>query len=247
MIHANDVPTSEPIRREPSRDGDFSLNVLDATARELLAPVWALGVKSSELRRPADLSPRERELLDFVGVHVHRIARVLTGALDFVQAESQGQLVIDRRPSDMEAICDAAVEELREAGFTGRISYEGVGDGDGEWDPGRLAQAISYLVELAATTVSPGEPIALRWRGDADEVVLRVEVGLGRLPSRVEPEWGDALALEREGALKAFLARRIALGHGGMLARFTANEATSFVMVLPRRTAEGPDHRRPAH
>ena len=239
MIHPHDLrtPEWEPSRREPV-ERDLSLRVLDTAARELIVPAWALGVRASALRRPAKLGRRERELLEFVDIHAQRIARVLAGVFDFLYLERQGELPVDARPCAMADVCEAAIEELREIGLDRRISYEAEGDGQGEWDPGRLAQAISYLLELAATYVSSADPIALRWRGDDDEVVLRVEAGRRGIPSGIEPEWGEVLEDHPEGGLKAFLARRIALAHGGVLARFTADEATSFVMVLPRHAPE---------
>jgi signal transduction histidine kinase len=237
MLHPHSLRTPEPSRREPG-GRDLSMRVLDAATRALIAPTWALGVRASALRRPAKLSARERDLLEFVGVHAQRIARVLTGVFDFLYLERQGELPVDARPCAMEDVCEAAIEELREIGFEGRIAYEAEGDGEGEWDPGRLAQAISYLLELAAAYVSTADPIALRWRGDDEEIVLRVEAGRRGVPSGIEPEWGDDLDDHRQGGLKAFLARRIALAHGGVLARFTGDDATSFVMVLPRHAPE---------
>lgn len=232
--HESSHPT--PSRREPTPGADLSSRILHGVAQELAAPVWALGARASALRRPAKLSARERDLLDFMGVQAQRIARVLAGAFDYLYLEGQGELPIDARPCTMEDVCEAAIEELREAGFSGRISYEAEGEGAGEWDPGRLAQAISYLVELAGEVGARGDPVVLRWRGDDDAVVLRVEAGPGGVPSGIDPEWGDDV----EGGLKAFLARRIVLGHGGVLARFTASGSLTFAMVLPRFAPEDP-------
>jgi signal transduction histidine kinase len=217
------------------------IDVLDFASRELIAPVWSLGMRTSALRVPAHLSVRERELLEFVDVHVQRIARVLTGVLDFVHAEKEGTLPIDALPCDLGLVCEAAIDSLREAGFTSVVDYERDGESFGEWDPERLAQAISYLVEVAAESAPPSAPVRLRWRSDADEVTIRVEAGHGRIPSRIDAEWGEVLE-EREGGLKAFLARRIALGHGGTLARFATGGATTYIMVLPRNAPEDLDH-----
>jgi signal transduction histidine kinase len=237
MLHHHESSNPTPSRREPVFGGDLPTRVLHGLARDLAAPVWALGVRSSALRRPAKLSAREKELLDFMGVQAQRIARVLAGAFDFLYVDGQGELPIDPRPCTMEDVCEAAIEELRETGFSGTISYEAEGDGAGEWDPGRLAQAISYLVELAGEIGSTPDPIVLRWRGDDDEVVVRVEAGRGGIPSGIDPEWGDEYEGDG-GGLKAFLAHRIAVAHGGVLARFSANGSASFAMILPRMTPE---------
>jgi hypothetical protein len=238
--HGNDLPIDRRAPAAAAPRGDAASRVLEAAARELVAPTWALGVRSSPLRRGARISRRERELLDFVAAHAGRIGRVLAGVFDFLYLEERGELPVDPRPCTMDDVCAAAVEELRDAGFSTPISYEAEGDGEGDWDPGRLAQAISYLVELAADA-APGAPVALRWRGDDDEVVVRVEVGRGEVPARIDPLWGSSLDGGR-GGLKALLSRSVVTGHGGVLARFASDDASAFVMALPRRAPEEPEH-----
>jgi signal transduction histidine kinase len=243
MFHADghDLPIEKRDHAGPAPRTDAAARVLAATARELAAPTWALGVRSSPLRRGARVSRRERELLDFVAEHAGRIARVLAGVFDFLYLEERGELPVDPRPCAMEDVCAAAVEELREAGFRAPVSYEAEGDGEGDWDPGRLAQAISYLLELASAEAASDAPIALRWRGDDEEVVVRVEVGRGQIPARIDALWGSSLD-EGQGGLRAVLARSVATAHGGVLARFASDGASAFVMALPRRAPEDPQH-----
>jgi signal transduction histidine kinase len=243
MLHDRDFPTPDPSRRDPARVGDVSRRILEETARELIAPAWALGVRASALRRPRRMSARERELLDFMAVHAQRIARVLSGAFDYLYLDGddgQEEIPVDPRPCSMEDVCEAAHEELREAGVPVEVSYEADGDGDGDWDPGRLSQAISYLIELAGTYGASSEPITVRWRGDADEVVIRVHVGGAGIPALIEPDWGEQVEDRLEGGVRAFLARRIVLAHGGALARLISKDAVSFIVFLPRRTPEDP-------
>ncbi|BDG04798.1 sensor histidine kinase [Anaeromyxobacter oryzae] len=241
MLHRHELPIAAPVGSDTG-SRDLAPRILDATARELVVSAWALGVRASELRRPPTLSARELELLDFTGMHAQRIARVLSGVFDFLYLDGGRELPVDPRPCELGAVCESAIEELREIGFRGRITYESDGDGHGEWDPGRLSQAISYLVELAARHASPADSVSLRWRGDAESVVLRVEAGRRGVPAEIAPDFGDAIADVDESGLEALLARRIALAHGGALARFTGGGGISFVLELPRCAPEHPEH-----
>ena len=241
MLHDRDLPTPRPSLGDAARGVDVSRRVLEETARELIAPAWALGVRASALRRPRRTSARERELLDFMAVHAQRIARVLSGAFDYLYLDGERGIPVDPRPCSLEDVCEAALDELREAGVPVEVSYEADGDGEGEWDPGRLSQAISYLIEVAATYAASSEPITVRWRGDAEEVFIRVQAGRGGIPALIEPDWGEHVDDRLEGGVRAFLARRIVLAHGGVLARLVAQDAVSFIVVLPRRAPEDPE------
>jgi hypothetical protein len=138
-------------------------------------------------------------------------------------------------PCDLDVVCRTAIGSLRAAGLPLVVEHERAGEPAGEWDPVRLAEAVSCLLEVAAARSTGGAPLRLRWRGDGDEVAIRVEAPGGRGPLRMDFDWGEA----REDGPKAALARRIALAHGGMLARFRTSRATTYVMVLPRLPGAG--------
>ena len=213
------------------------VEVLDGVARELMPAVWALGLQCGLLRLPADLTPRERRFMEAVDRSAQRIARVLAGVHSLVLAEAEGGLPLAPLPSEMEAICEDAVEELREAGVHGEITYEGDGDGGGVWDAGRLSQAISYLVECAFDA-GPEEPgVRLHWSGGPRDIVLVVERSAAADDTErgMDLEWGAAVGAGPEEGVKASVARKIVLAHGGTLARFAASRTVAYVAVLPRR------------
>jgi hypothetical protein len=141
-------------------------------------------------------------------------------------------------PCDLDVVCEAAVAALRARGLALAVQYEGHGEPRGEWDPERLAAAIVCLLSLAAAGAPRGARLRLRWRGDADEVAIRVEAPHRRGPLRMEFDWGGA----PEDGPDARVAHRVALAHGGMLARFTTSRATTWVLVLPRRAPGSPHH-----
>lgn len=139
-------------------------------------------------------------------------------------------------PCDLHVLCEAAVASLRARRLAIAVEQEGHGEPRGEWDPERLAAAILCLLSLAATGAPRGARLRLRWRGDADEVAIRVEAPHRRGPLQMEFDWGGA----PEDGPDARVAHRIALAHGGMLARFTTSRATTWVLVLPRRAPGSP-------
>jgi len=148
-LHHGARPSAPPQVRAPE-----PLHVIDGVARELMPAVWAMGVTCSALRLPADLTRRERELLDAVDRGLARIVRVLSGVHDLVRLKREGELPLDPGPSHMASICRDAVAQVREAGVAAEVRCTHEGEGGGVWDPERLSQAVSYLIECAAGNVS---------------------------------------------------------------------------------------------
>ena len=231
----------DPIRQDPTSQLETRtprhVEVLDGVANELMPPVWALGMQLSALRLPADLTPRERRFVEDVERHLGRIVRVLAGAHDFVLAETDGELPLVTRRCEMGAICEEAVEQLRELGVDDPIAVDGYGSGAGVWDPHRLAQAISYLVEAALAAAPADTVIRVRWRGTEGEVLLvvdrdaRPEDAAG---ARIDPDFGAAAGTGPEDGVRTFVARKILDQHGATLARFATDETVTLVAVIPR-------------
>jgi hypothetical protein len=224
-----DATAPRPARRQ-------HLEILDGVARELMPAVWGLGVQCSVLRLPKDLTARERRFVDGVEQNVGRIARVLAAVHDLLLAETDGELPLDPRPTDMAAICDDAVEQLREAGIEDEIGRENEGSGEGVWDAERLSEAISYLLECALHARPEDSGIQLHWRGGPREVVLTIErsARTGEAKSGVDLEFGAAIGAGPEESVKAAVARRVILQHGGTLARFGTSRSVAYVAVVPR-------------
>jgi hypothetical protein len=219
------------------------LEILDGVARELMPAVWGLGVQCSVLRLPPDLTARERRFIDGVEQNVGRIARVLAAVHDLLQAETDGELPLDPRRSEISAICDDAIEQLREAGIDDEIHREGDGNGEGVWDAERLSEAVSYLVECALHANPEGSGIEVRWRGAPREIVLTIERAArsGEAQTGIDLEFGAEVGAEPEESVKAAVARRVILQHGGTLARFGTSQTVAYVALLPRRPPEEVD------
>jgi hypothetical protein len=231
-----DTTAPRPARRQ-------HLEILDGVARELMPAVWGLGVQCSVLRLPADLTAREHRFIDGVEQNVGRMARVLAAVHDLPLAETDGELPLDPRPSNIAAICDDAIEQLREAGIEDEIGRENEGSGEGVWDAERLSEAISYLLECGLHAGPEDTGVQLHWRGGPREIVLTIErsARTSEAQSGIDLEFGAEIGAGPEESVKAAVARRVILQHGGTLARFGTARSVAYVVLLPRRAPEDLD------
>jgi hypothetical protein len=234
----HDIVTQDVVTPSPARPRH--LEILDGIARELMPAVWGLGLQCSVLRLPADLTARERRFIDGVEQNVGRIARVLAAVHDLLLAETDGELPLDPRASDIAILCDDAVEQLREAGIEDEIGREGEGNGEGVWDAERLSEAISYLLECALHAGPDDAGVQLRWTGGPREIVLTIERSArsGEAQRGIDLEFGAEIGAGPEESVKAAVARRVIDQHGGTLARFGTSERVAYVALLPRRPPE---------
>ena len=118
--------------------------------------------------------------------------------------------------------------------------WTATGDLNGEWDPNRLAQAISNLVRNAITHGEGGVRVRLQGAGEASRCTSTTggePIPADRLPFIFQPfERGSN---EGRGlGLGLYIVRAIASAHGGTVeATSSQAEGTTFRLCLPRRLA----------
>jgi signal transduction histidine kinase len=110
----------------------------------------------------------------------------------------------------------------------------------GEWDADRLAQLVSNLVANAIQH-GDGSPVTLTLTGDAGETVrLSVHNAGDPIPSDAQQAIFEPLVRRASGGtdrigLGLFIARAIAVAHGGEIGVVSTDAGTTFQVVLPRR------------
>ena len=124
-----------------------------------------------------------------------------------------------------------------------------VGSGDlrGDWDADRLAQVLSNLVRNAIEHGPTDAPIDVVATGRDDQVSLTVHNGGVPIPPEVIESIFEPMVRHTHGAharhglgLGLYIARQIALAHGGSLeVTSTATAGTTFELRLPRRKQPG--------
>jgi signal transduction histidine kinase len=173
-----------------------------------------------------------------------RQATGLPGASPVPEVEHEQEFGLDLRPTSLTTLCKAALDDVAPRHPGRRIEYEPDPErrGRGLWDPTRIAYGIAILLEDAILRTGPEEPVQLRFREHDTDLVVRVQfprpLAAGdRIVSFFEDGIRPDGVTDTTGTLRLIVARKIALQHGGHLARVRTRAGTTYILTLPRVTA----------
>jgi PAS domain S-box-containing protein len=224
---------SDRVRMEEARDQFIA--ILGHDLRNPLAAIVA-GIDAL-----GDLSEPYTRTLVRLARSAHRIEVIIRDLLDFARGRLGGGIPVTPRACDMHRICTEVLEEIKQAHPSRSISFEGIGDLRGEWDPDRIEQVVSNLVGNAI--VHGADPIVVTSRAREDAVVTTVHnqgppIPEGVIPTLFEPftRAGHEVQHSDEGlGLGLYIANEIVHAHGGTLTvSSVAGKGTTFTFALPR-------------
>jgi PAS domain S-box-containing protein len=210
-------------------------------SHDLSTPILAIGLGAQLLLSDKELSARQRQTLERIQGSSERARRMTRDLLDFTQARLGGRLQVHARPLNLHELARGAVEELATAAPHRKLEHRHTGDGAGEWDPDRLTQLLTNLVNNALTYSPPDTPVQVETRGEGDSVWVRVKGGRP-IPAQMIPrlfrplERGEQREGGRSIGLGLFIVDHIVRAHGGTVTvHSTEEEGTTFSVRLPRR------------
>lgn len=248
---------TERLRLERERERD--IDALEETARvrerflgivshDLRNPLTAISMAAQLLLRRATLDEGALRMVQRIVTSSDAMERMIHDLLDFMRARSDAEFPIARVPGDIIEICRNVAEEITVGQPEGRITFDAKGSGHGAWDPDRITQLMSNLVGNALRHGSQEAPVTLAVdASDAGLVEIRVHNQGEPISEALLPEIFSPFrqAIEGEGSqnkdrgaglgLGLFIARQVALAHGGDLSvTSTRAEGTTFRARLPR-------------
>ncbi|QSQ11430.1 PAS domain-containing protein [Myxococcus landrumensis] len=255
----HDVTERRAAEEEARRRAEFEQLLIGIVGHDLRNPLSAITMASTTLLRREYLDERQRKVIDRILSSAERATRMLRDVLDFTQARLGGGIPMQPQPLDLHELTRQVLDEVRLAHPERSLEFEFSGDGAGLWDPDRLAQVLTNLVNNALS-YSPNEcPVLVRTHGTHDAVTLSVHnmgvpIPAELLPRLFEPMKRAERRDPKDGrglGLGLFIVKHIVDAHGGRLrVRSDEQEGTLFVVRLPRRLkvqalgipgARGPD------
>ncbi|QRN99621.1 PAS domain S-box protein [Archangium violaceum] len=216
-------------------------DVVAIVSHDLRNPLNAITLSAATLLKREDVDERTAKAIRRIYAAADRASGMIRDLLDFTQARVGG-IPIHRRPLDFHEHVHRVVDEVQGAHPERHIDFHARGDGQGEWDEGRLAQVVTNLVGNALQHSPASTPVRVSTWSEGPGVCLEVHnegapIPAELLPTLFEPYRQGPEAGTGRGSLGLglFITRQIVLGHGGTLdVRSTGDDGTTFTVRLPR-------------
>lgn len=221
---------------------EFEQQLLGIVSHDLRNPIAAMVMGGTLLAQLLPGDTKAGAIAARLARSGDRASRLVDDLLDFTQVRLAGGLPVHASENDLHAVCRQAVEELAIAHPDRTLEHVAEGDGQGTWDPDRLAQVISNLA-LNAVTYSPEDtPVTVRTVGHPSSVRLEVHnhgdpIAPEVLSTLFQPfQRGERKhGAERRIGLGLFIVHHIVVAHGGTVeVRSSKAEGTTFLVELPR-------------
>ncbi|WP_223639374.1 ATP-binding protein [Corallococcus sp. EGB] len=240
---SRDITQRKWAEEEVRRHAEFQEHLMGIISHDIRSPLGAIMNWSRVLAAggPAEETARTSRRIATAAVRIERLTRLL---LDFTRARLVGGVVIEPRGTDTKELLTKVAHEFRVAFPQRDIVVEHKGNTQGHWDPDRLAQVVSNLVENALKYSPADAPVRLSTHGLRNKVMMTVhnqgrpipEATLPHLfePFRQGPQ--QTRTLKMSYGLGLYIVREIVHAHGGTIdVTSTEDAGTTFTVTLPRR------------
>jgi signal transduction histidine kinase len=163
--------------------------------------------------------------------------------LDFAGSRLGRRMPLRPEPASLEQTCSAVLVELRAAHPRRTFEYEQSGDLKGHYDPERIAQVLSNLLNNAVNHGDASRSVRMSARGDGEELIVDVlnsgkTLSPAALQAMLDPVTRSMQVSASEGSsglgLGLYIAREIADAHGGVVTAASRDGETTFSLRLPR-------------
>jgi signal transduction histidine kinase len=205
---------------QTAQDALFRERFIGILGHDLRSPLTAILASAGLLARQLLPTPARGAAARILS-SADRMKRMTSDLLDFTQARLGGGLPVTRRPCDVRALAETVIDEVRAAhpGYTMTVTSEG--DTAGSFDPDRVSQLLSNLLENALRFSPAEEPVRVSIQGDAAAVEIAVHNVGPAIPADERRAIFDPFRRGRQAGevrglgLGLYIVERIAAAHGG--------------------------------
>jgi signal transduction histidine kinase len=179
-------------------------------------------------------------LTDLMGSTTRRMKGIIDQLLDVTRARLGGGIPVTPAETDLEGVVSSVLEELSLAYPSAQIEPK-LTHVRGTWDPDRLAQVVSNLVNNAIQHGPPASPVWVETEQQGDNALLRVrnknESGIALTEEQMAKFFSPFRTSRRtQGAglgLGLYITSEILRAHHGALSIESDPNMTTFVVRLP--------------
>lgn len=218
---------------------------LGVLGHDLRNPLSAASMGARWMERSKGADPvKHATVVSHLIKSTDRATRILDDLLDLARSSFGTEIPVSKAPTDLAVLTEAIADELRSAHPRRTLNVISEGDTNGEWDAGRLGQALSNLMGNAIQYGSDCTAITTTIAGkDRGFVEVSVHNSGSVIPPEVQKTIFQSWTRGRvEGpgrhphlGLGLYIARLIAEAHGGEIAVASTEEVgTTFTFRLPR-------------
>jgi sigma-B regulation protein RsbU (phosphoserine phosphatase) len=239
-----DVTREMQLLEESRRAVDFQEQLVGIVSHDIRSPLGAI-ISWARIMAVGGPPPEEQQRtfkrITSAALRIERLTRLL---LDFSRARLGGGITLEPRRCDMRDMLQKVTHEFRVAYPDRTMAFEVEGEEPhGSWDPDRLGQVLSNLLENALKYSPPDTPVRLSARGDKEQVVLEVHNQGKPIPSELMPQLFEPFRRGPQASRTAktsyglglYIVQEIVHAHGGTIdVRSNIEEGTTFTVSLPR-------------
>ncbi|HXP87368.1 MAG TPA: ATP-binding protein [Bryobacteraceae bacterium] len=216
--------------------------ILDALAHEFKTPLSTILTAAGALREAGTLGPHHREMAETVESEAARLSRLTMRLIRTARLEQE-----EVRPwmelMDLASVIEETVEPYARMSAERSICVvKECNSSDVQADPELIRLLVGQLLDNACKYSTPGSPVTLRVSRQGDQLALRVFSSGNPIDASEKPKIFDRFYRGAGGQRRApgsglglFVARKIALAHGGRLELEDDDPAdgTVFCLSLP--------------
>ena len=227
---------------EQKQQTEFEQQLIGIVSHDLRNPISAMVMAGMLLQERLPPGSPTVDIAERVVNSGQRAMRLIRDLLDFTQVRSSHGLPIERRSSNLHQICKQVVDETALANPDRTIVHEASGEGNGSWDPDRLAQVVGNLTRNALSYSPAQSTVRVRSFGYGPTVSLEVHNEGEPIPEDVVPTLfrpfkrsSRRFDSDRSIGLGLFIVREVVTSHRGTVnVKSTATNGTTFQVELPR-------------
>ncbi|MBX3264985.1 MAG: PAS domain S-box protein [Labilithrix sp.] len=225
------------------RREELERQLIGIVSHDLRNPLGTIVFAAEMLTRSQSLDERGQRNATRIKRAAERATRMVRDLLDFTKARDGAGIPVERRSVALGSVFQGVVEDIGVLHPERAIVFQSSGACRGAFDPDRLTQVLTNLLENAVKYSPARSVVHVTLRGEADDVTLVVHnegppIPADVLPRIFEPLRRGETSFDEAGrsvGLGLFIVKNLVEGHGGSIdVASSEGEGTRFTVRLPR-------------